>query len=426
MEISDLYRIFTEYPVICTDSRNIIPDSIFFALKGNNFDGNKYVEQALLKGCAYAVSDDISNAELDGCIVVENVLQTLSELAKYHRNSLNVHVLAITGTNGKTTTKELVGAVLSKRYKTVCTMGNQNNHIGVPLSLLSMPADTEIAVIETGANHCGEIAALCEIACPNSGIITNIGKAHIEGFGSAEGVRKAKSELYNYLEKHRGTIFYNSDDETLTTMAEKTSNTVLVPYGAKAMDVETASGTFLAFGANRLSLNVQTSLVGEYNLNNALAAVAVGLYFDVSVEDIADALAAFKPENNRSQLIETSKNTVIMDAYNANPSSMEAALTNFAKLDKPNKLLILGDMLELGTEAHSEHKKIIELTQKLGFENIIFVGSNFYELKDKSISIHFSDSIEARKYLSNNNISVHTILVKGSRGIGLEKLLAEL
>lgn len=426
METSELYEIYTEYPVICTDSRNIIPDSIFFALKGNNFDGNKYVEQALKSGCAYAVSDAESNSALDGCIIVENVLQTLSDLARYHRNSLNVHVLAITGTNGKTTTKELVGATLSKKYKTVCTKGNLNNHIGVPLTLLSMPADTEIAIIETGANHCGEIAALCEIACPNSGIITNIGKAHLEGFGSEEGVRKAKGELYAYLEKHRGTIFYNSDDGTLKTMAEKTANTVLVPYGAKIMGVETETGTFLAFAANSLEMKIQTALVGQYNLNNALAAMAVGLHFDVPAANIVEALSSYKPENNRSQLVETSKNTVIMDAYNANPSSMEAALRNFATLDKPNKLLITGDMLELGSETHEEHKKIIELTKQLGFENVIFVGSSFYDFRDSSTAIHFRNSVETRKYLSEKNISAQTILIKGSRGIGLETLLAEL
>ncbi|MDR3245724.1 MAG: UDP-N-acetylmuramoyl-tripeptide--D-alanyl-D-alanine ligase [Prevotellaceae bacterium] len=431
MNIKELYSIFRDYPVICTDSRNIIPDSVFFALKGGNFDGNKFVKQSLDSGCAFAVSDNPDNEGIDGCIIVENVLKTLQDLARYHRKELNIPVLAITGTNGKTTTKELVNAVLSKKYRTEYTRGNLNNHIGAPLTLLNINAKTEIAIVEMGANHIGEIATLCEIVNPDFGLVTNIGKAHLEGFGSEEGVRKTKGELYDYIEKNRGVIFYNSDDTTLKTMAEKTQKTRLAGYGKTAMGakiIEKTTDSLLAFSTAEPDLAVHTGLVGDYNLNNALAAIAVGRYFDVPSTDIISALEEYKPDNNRSQLVKTATNTVVMDAYNANPSSMEAAISNFAKLNDGDKFLILGDMLELGRDSFVEHKRITDIVKNYGLwktGKIILIGDIFNQLKERTAAGFISVN-EAAEYLKNQHIESHTILVKGSRGIGLEKLLKHL
>ncbi|MDR1592906.1 MAG: UDP-N-acetylmuramoyl-tripeptide--D-alanyl-D-alanine ligase [Prevotellaceae bacterium] len=426
MNIKELYAIFRDYPVVCTDSRKILPDSIFFALKGENFDGNRFVKQALDSGCAFAVSDDPDNEGTDGCIIVENVLKTLHDLAEYHRLEFDIPVLAITGTNGKTTTKELINAVLSKKYTTIYTAGNFNNHIGAPLTLLNINEKTEIAIVEMGANHLGEIATLCEIAHPTIGLITNIGKAHLEGFGSEEGVRKAKGELYDYVEKSRGVIFYNSDDAILKTMAKTTQNTILVEYGKTIMDAKIDSDSFfLGFSTATPELTVKTCLAGEYNLNNTLAAIAAGKYFDVPDADIVAALAEYKPNINRSQLVKTASNTVIMDAYNANPSSMEAAINNFARLDAENKLLILGDMLELGNDSLAEHRRITEIIKSHGLwkkGKVILIGHTF-SLLNEEVALSFPTGSEVEEYLKTQNINSHLILVKGSRGIGLETLL---
>jgi UDP-N-acetylmuramoyl-tripeptide--D-alanyl-D-alanine ligase len=395
-------------------------------LKGNNFDGNKFVKRSLESGCAFAVSDNIENEGIHGCIIVENVLKTLQDLAEYHRTEFEIPVLAITGTNGKTTTKELVNAVLSKKYRTIYTEGNLNNHIGLPLTLLKINQDTEIAIVEMGANHAGEIERLCEIARPGMGIVTNIGKAHLEGFGSEEGIRKAKGELYDYIEKNRGVIFYNSDDLTLSAMAEGTQGTTLVKYGKTVMKATIVNnGALLGLSTLEPDLIVNTCLVGEYNLNNALAAIAVAGRFDVPNEDIMSALTEYKPTANRSQLVKTLNNTVIMDAYNANPSSMEVAINNFAKLDAENKLLILGDMLELGNDSLEEHRRIMNIIThhslwKKG--EIILIGSMFSQLKDE-IALYFANSNEAGEYLKNRHIKSCTVLVKGSRGTALEILL---
>jgi UDP-N-acetylmuramoyl-tripeptide--D-alanyl-D-alanine ligase len=429
VDIKELYAIFRDYPSVCTDSRNIIPDSIFFALKGENFDGNRFVKYSLESGCAFAVSDSLDNEGIPGCIIVENVLKTLQDLAEYHRMEFNIPVLAITGTNGKTTTKELVNAVLSEKYRTVCTAGNLNNHIGLPLTLLNINENTEIVIVEMGANHPGEIAVLCRIANPGFGLITNIGKAHLEGFGSEEGIRRTKGELYDCLENNRGVIFYNSDDATLRTMAEKTQRTTLVKYGKAVMGAKTVmDNSLLGFSTVEPDLFVKTSLVGEYNLNNALAAIAVGKYFDVSEADIVAALTRYKPTANRSQLIKTATNTVIMDAYNANPSSMEAAIGNFAKLEVENKMLILGDMLELGDDSLAEHRRITEIVKKQGLwkaGKVILIGNIFSRLKDDA-AVCFPSKSEAVEYIAKQNINSHLILLKGSRGIGLETLLKEL
>ncbi|MDR1130593.1 MAG: UDP-N-acetylmuramoyl-tripeptide--D-alanyl-D-alanine ligase, partial [Prevotellaceae bacterium] len=419
MNIKELHSIFRDYPLACTDSRNIIPDSIFFALKGGNFDGNKFVKQSLDSGCAFAVSDDAGNEGIHGCIVVDNVLKTLQELAEYHRTEFEIPVLAITGTNGKTTTKELVNAVLSAKYQTVCTEGNLNNHIGLPLTLLKIREHTEIAIVEMGANHAGEIATLCEIAHPGMGLVTNIGKAHLEGFGSEEGIRKTKGELYDYLEKNRGVIFYNSDDQTLCAMAEKTQGTTLVKYGKTLMDARIESkDSLLGFSTAEPKMSVNTCLAGEYNLNNALAAIAVGRHFDVPAEDTVSALREYKPTANRSQLVKTSNNTVIMDAYNANPSSMEVAISNFAKLEAENKLLILGDMLELGADSLAEHGRIIDIIKHCGLwkkGKLILIGRMFNQLKEDT-ALYFQDRNEAEEYFKNQHIKSCMILVKGSRG----------
>ncbi|MDR2027813.1 MAG: UDP-N-acetylmuramoyl-tripeptide--D-alanyl-D-alanine ligase [Prevotellaceae bacterium] len=427
MDIKELHAIFRDCSAVCTDSRNIIPDSIFFALKGENFDGNRFVKQSLDAGCAFAVSDSIDNEGIHGCITVENVLKTLQDLAEYHRMQFDIPVLAITGTNGKTTTKELVNAVLSKKYETVSTRGNLNNHIGTPLTLLNINENTEIAIVETGANHPCEIAALCEIVHPGFGLITNIGKAHLEGFGSEEGVKKTKGELYDYLEKNRGVIFYNPDDATVKTMAEKTQGTILVKYGKTVMGATAGrNDSFLNFSTSEPDLTVNTSLVGEYNLNNALAAISVGKYFDVPDMDIVSALTEYKPTANRSQLVKTSSNTVIMDAYNANPSSMEAAINNFACLDAKNKLLILGDMLELGSDSLKEHRRITDIIKNCNLwnkEKVILIGDMFGRLKDGDTAIYFTSKSEAEQYLKNQTVKSHLILIKASRGTGLEILL---
>jgi UDP-N-acetylmuramoyl-tripeptide--D-alanyl-D-alanine ligase len=423
MNINELYSIFTAYPLVCTDSRRILPDSIFFALKGDRFDGNRYVKQSLTEGCVYAVSSDPANAALDGCIVVDDVEATLGELARMYRDETNVPLLAVTGTNGKTTTKELIGAVLSARFRTHCTAGNLNNHIGVPLTLLSMPRNTEIAVVELGASHPGEIAALCRVARPNFGLVTNIGKAHLEGFGSEDGVRKTKGELFDFLAGNRGGIFYNADDTSVTGMARAAEGASLHPYGAGIYGATPGDGFTLEFTLRDPAMKAVTRLAGNYNLNNALAAVAIGLHFGVPVADITAALERYTPNNNRSQIIETAANTLVADAYNANPSSTEAALRAFAALDRPNKTLILGDMLELGNSALDEHRRILQLALDLGFDDILLAGSIFYRLREGSPAQHFANTAELRLHLALNPLTSRTVLLKGSRGTGLETLI---
>jgi UDP-N-acetylmuramoyl-tripeptide--D-alanyl-D-alanine ligase len=426
MDIKELHSVFDSCSAVCTDSRNIIPDSMFFALKGDNFDGNSFVRKALEEGCAFAVSDDPANDGIHGCILVDNVLKTLQDLAEYHRMEFNIPVVAITGTNGKTTTKELVNAVLSGMYRTVCTEGNLNNHIGVPLTLLKITRDAEIVIVEMGANHPGEIAGLCRIAHPDKAIVTNIGKAHLEGFVSPEGVRKAKGELFDFVEKNRGVIFYNSDDSTVSEMAEATRGTTLVKYGKTAAGAKIDdSSMLLRFSTLEPEMSVDTALAGEYNLNNALAAIAVGRYFGVSAVDVAEALTMFRPADNRSQLIKTAQNTVILDAYNANPSSMEAAICNFGKLDAKNKMLILGDMLELGEAAVDEHKKIVEILKRCNLwekGRVVLVGQVFGQLGG-DVALCFGNRLEACKFFEKQPPREKTVLVKGSRGTGLEILL---
>ena len=437
MNTSALYDIFLKYPHICTDSRKASEDSIFFALKGENNDGNQYAGQALQK-CPYAVVDNKDYAVNDRCILVEDVLDTLQKLAAYHRKRLGVPILAITGTNGKTTTKELVARVLSKKYKVFYTQGNLNNHIGVPLSLLSIDKTHEFAVIEMGASHKSEIAALCKIAAPDFGIITNVGRAHLEGFGSFEGVKAAKAELYKYLHDNDGMAFVNYDNEILEDMNPPHN---IIYYGTKTFThcqgTLLNSPIFMSFKwapsdeviADELQTNeecytINTHLIGSYNFENALAAVSVGYNFGISPCDIKAAIEEYVPQNSRSQMLKTEKgNTLLLDCYNANPSSMEAAIDNFAKIDMPNKVLIIGDMLELGSASQREHSVTIGQIRKLGFKNVYLVGQAFCSCNDANEFHSFNNSEECCKYLETANITNATILIKGSHGMHMEKVV---
>jgi len=399
--MNQLYSIYLKHQLICIDSRNIKKNAIFFALKGDNFNGNKYAQEAIDKGCAYAVIDENKYEKNEKFVLVENVLETLQNLAHHHRKQLKIPVIGITGTNGKTTTKELIKDVLNKKYKTYATQGNLNNHIGVPLSVLSITRDIEIAIIEMGANHIGEIIALCKIAQPNHGLITNIGKAHLEGFGSFEGVITAKKELYNYLKQNNGIAFVNSDNLLLMKLSN-TQNRITYKTQKEA---------------------INTQLIGKHNLENILAAICVGHYFKVKESDIEQAIENYQPADNRSQIIKTKKNTVLLDAYNANPMNMEAVINHFAQMKAENKVVILGDMLELGSYSLQEHQAVTELLKKQNFNRVILVGDNFSKVKNNINCKHFADAGIASNWLKHQNIKDAFILIKGSRGIELEKLM---
>ena len=426
MEIKELYEIYKAHPVVTTDSRNCPEGSIFFALKGETFDGNKFAVSAIEKGCAYAVVDDKTIVHPQA-IVVDNVLNTLQQLARYHREQLGIPVVGITGTNGKTTTKELVAAVLSKKYRVQYTQGNFNNHIGVPLTLLSIKPDCEIAVVEMGANHPGEIRDLAALALPTCGLITNVGKAHLEGFGSLEGVINTKKELYDNLAERGGHVFVNVANTLLMNVLNTKSYTT---YSANADIQADVNGRLLCcapyveFEWNGVEL--KTNFVGAYNLDNMLAAIAVGLHFGVAEEDICAAMSNYMPANNRSQLTKTERNTVIVDAYNANPTSMLAAIDNFDIMEGENKMAILGDMLELGEQSEVEHQNIVRRLMESKIEKIILVGGEFAKASDKldidsRFSIFNSRSAELESQLSILNSQL--ILLKGSNGIGLYKLI---
>lgn len=427
MNIEKLYSIFLNYPVVTTDSRNIPTDSIFFALKGDTFNGNAFAKEALNKGAAFAVIDEPEYAIDNRFIVVDDVLQCLQQLARYHRDKLGLKILAITGTNGKTTTKELVAAVLSRKFKVNFTQGNLNNHIGVPLTLLSMNKETEIGVVEMGANHPGEIDALCQIANPDFGIITNIGKAHLEGFGSFEGVIKTKSELYNFLKQKKAKCFINADNSILIKQAEGLEQ---IQYGHSTsyfMAGELAStDNYLVVKALFQPgwLYLKSKLVGDYNFENLLAAACVGKYFEIDPLKIQAALVDYTPSNNRSQLIKTEKNTIIMDAYNANPTSMMAALVNFANIKDESKCLILGDMLELGEVSDAEHQKIVDFIEEQNFSEVFLVGPRFGNTTNIKEKKKFDQVELLSNYLKTQPIENKLVLIKGSRGIHLEKILA--
>lgn len=420
-----LFQHFKKYPYISTDSRKVMSGSIFFALKGENFDGNTYANDALDKGAAYAVIDNPKVYRDEFTLLVPDVLKALQSLAVMHRNSLNIPIIGITGSNGKTTTKELMAMTLGMRYPVLATSGNLNNHIGVPLTLLSIEPVHKIAIVEMGANHIGEIAHLCQMARPTHGVITNIGKAHLEGFGGPEGVIKAKKELYDYLRGNGGTVFVNMDDPLLMQLSE---NMQRITYGSD----ESASfqGITNTGEANGLRINlkdnelIQTQLVGNYNFPNVMAALAIALHFRVNRSQAIEALAAYEPRMNRSQMMRTEHNLVLLDAYNANPSSMEAALHHFSNITGQQKVLLLGDMFELGVSAAAEHKRILELAMTLHVEQIYTAGPLFLEAAQGLPKIKsFKNTTLLQHELEVDKLKNKTILIKGSRGMKMEQLL---
>jgi UDP-N-acetylmuramoyl-tripeptide--D-alanyl-D-alanine ligase len=423
MKTEDLYKIYLQYPSVQTDTRKLKEGALFFALKGPNFNANEFAQKAIDAGAAYAIIDDDQYAIEGKTILVNDVLTSLQQLAKYHRQQFNIPFIAITGSNGKTTTKELVHAVLSSTFKTYTTEGNLNNHIGVPLTVLKIKQDAEIAVIEMGANHLREIASYCEIALPTHGLITNCGKAHLEGFGSEEGVRKGKGELYDHLRANKGTAFVMWDYPYLREMSAGIPN--IYTYGTTDANIignAQPSGQYLEVNFNKgFNELIRTNLVGGYNLPNVLAAVAVGKYFNVEETKIKTAIETYSPTNSRSQLMQKASNKIILDAYNANPSSMKAAIENFVKADGTEKILALGAMAELGTDSLKEHKDIIKEIDKHQWKDVILVGGDF--MKVDHTYRKFNSAIEVGEWLQNIKPQNSFFLIKGSRSMQMEKLL---
>lgn len=424
-----LLKLIGEGHSVITDSRQIKPGCIFLALKGESFDGNTFALQALENGAQVAVIDNPKYVKNSQTLLVPDVLETLQKLANEWRKKFKIPIIGITGTNGKTTTKELVREVVAMKYKTHATSGNFNNHIGVPLTLLSMPADSQVAIIEMGANHLNEIAELCEIALPNLGIITNVGKAHLEGFGSFEGIVETKTGLYRSIKCRDGVVFVNSDNNLLIL---KSGLQRRVTYGQRSNAdfrgkiLDSPSFLRLSYISENKEWVLQTKLVGNYNFDNVMAAITVGKYLNVADELIKEAIEHYQPSNNRSQWIESANNQIIMDAYNANPSSMNVALENFRSLSANNKAVILGDMLELGEYSEEEHQKVIEMIETMNLAQAILIGPVFKSVcKSSSIQL-FNNSDEAKVWLLNHKISESLILLKGSRGIKLEKVLETL
>jgi UDP-N-acetylmuramoyl-tripeptide--D-alanyl-D-alanine ligase len=424
-----LYQLYLTHPIICTDTRTISEGCLFFALKGENFDANTFAEQAIAQGAAYAIIDKEAYAQQERCLLVENVLTVLQDLARHHRQQLNIPVIGLTGSNGKTTTKELIRAVLAERYQTFATKGNLNNHIGVPLSILSMQKGVEIAVIEMGANHQKEIEFLCEIAQPTHGMITNVGMAHLDGFGGFEGVKKGKAELYAYLKAQHGFAFINRNNPYLLEMSTAANLNKVVYYGTEKTDAISGvlqhSDPFIEFEwtGKGESHQAKANLTGIYNFENILAAICIGQFFELSPQEINNGLANYFPTNNRSQLTKTEHNTVICDFYNANPSSMTAALGNLNALSAKQKTAIVGDMFELGEEAPLQHQKVIELAMSYDLQSRIFIGKDFFAFKAEFDGIFFETPAEAAAYLTENPVRDQLILLKGSRGMALERLL---
>ena len=419
--IEELYKLYLRSRTVTTDSRRITPGCLFFAFKGETFDGNTFAPQALEQGAAACIVSDARYRVDDRCFVTDDVLATLQALARMHRSHLTIPVIGITGTNGKTTTKELVHAVLSRRYRTSATAGNLNNHLGVPLTLLGIPADAEIAIVEMGANHPGEIAALCDIAQPDYGLVTNIGRAHLEGFGGFEGVVRTKTELYRHLDSLGGTLFVNADDQLLTAEAAKLTHLrQTIGYGdsndadckGHLRDAAPYLALYIESGDNVYS--IQTQLIGGYNLPNALAAAAVGQHFKVDMFDIKEALEQYQPSNNRSQYKKTGRNELLLDCYNANPSSMKVAVESFKNMKADHKIAIIGGMHELGAAEREEHRKLVEALDGCGLERCLLVGHEFEGLALPHSMTLFSDTDAVRDYLRAHTIEGATVLVKGS------------
>ncbi len=422
--IANLHSLFLECSSVSTDTRKIEKNSLFVALKGDNFDANTFAKEALEKGAKYVVIDNPTYLIDNRTLQVKDSLVALQELAKYHRTFLGLPIIALTGSNGKTTTKELIHAVLSKKYNTLATIGNLNNHIGVPLTLLRFTKETEIGIVEMGANHQKEIEFLCQIAQPDYGYITNFGKAHLEGFGGVEGVIKGKSEMYDYLRDNNKIVFVNLDD---SIQKEKSTNIKRFSFSLNDSTADVKISTIEANPMVKIIFNnqtIQSHLIGIYNANNINAAITIGNYFKVSDELIKEAIENYIPENNRSQLILKNGNEIILDAYNANPSSMAAAIANFIQLEKKNKIAILGDMFELGEESHNEHEKIVDLLINETSISTYFIGKDFYANQTSNTHLKFFENFEnfaafLKTNLPNNNL----LLIKGSRGMALEKTL---
>jgi len=424
MELNQIHHLFLESSGTSTDTRNIKQNSLFFALKGDNFNGNTFAHQALKRGARYAIIDEAVQPTDERFILVTDVLETLQALARFHREQLGLSIIALTGSNGKTTTKELIHAVLKPHFKTVATVGNLNNHIGVPLTLLSMTTDTQIGIVEMGANHAKEIAFLCEIAQPNMGYITNFGKAHLEGFGSEEGVVNAKSELYDYLKAHSGLIILNSDDaKQVSQVGTYDSTYTFSETSETAVNVKlTDTQPFLSVTFKESI--IKTNLIGVYNFHNIAAALTIGVYHKLTSLQLKEGIEAYVPANNRSQIIQQNSNEILLDAYNANPSSMEVALENFKGIQNQNKLAILGDMFELGTASAKEHLEVINKGVLAKNCTFYFVGSHFFEQNKAHPNIKFFETFhDLQLHLENITISNTSILVKGSRGMALEQVL---
>ncbi len=426
MQTEQLYKIYKEFPSVQTDTRKLKEGDIFFALKGDNFNGNAFAEKAIEAGAAYAVIDEEAYSIFGKTVLVPDVLTALQDLAKHHRQQFTIPFLAITGSNGKTTTKELIHAVLSTSFTTYTTEGNLNNHIGVPLTILKIKEDAEMAVIEMGANHQQEIASYCTYALPTHGLITNCGKAHLEGFGGEEGVRKGKGELFDHLRANNGTAFVMWDYAYLHSMSAGIP--AIIKYGTANADVEgiaIKSEPFLHVGVTKGAEtgSIHTQLVGDYNLPNILAAVAVGKHFKVDDMKIKSAIEQYAPSNSRSQLIEKGTTKIILDAYNANPSSMKLAIENFARIQADKKILLLGAMAELGDESMDEHQSIIDLLQAYNWQNVVLVGGDFRKLEHPFLS--FANALEAKEWLQQQDLSNTHLLVKGSRSMKMETVIQD-
>lgn len=424
LEIAALYELYLKHPIVETDTRKLQAGCLFFALKGDRFNGNLFAQQALDAGAAYAVVDEVQNYADERLIFVTDVLETLQALATFHRNQFSIPILGITGSNGKTTTKELITAVLKTQYRTHATVGNLNNHIGVPLTLLRMPLDTEIGIIEMGANHLQEIEGYCKIAQPTHAIITNCGKAHLEGFGSEEGVRKGKGELYDFIREHQGTIYRNSDLAYLEPMANGIDKQITYGQGnATYIGKIISEDVFLKIAVltSRLEASISTQLTGDFNFPNVMAAIAIGANFQIGIDKIKQAIENYSPDNSRSQLIKQGSNTILLDAYNANPSSMQVAIQNFMNTALPNKCVWIGAMKELGIESANEHQALVNFIQQHPWQQVLFVGNEFKEWKGDAL--WFENSTEAAAYIAQHLPEHSSILIKGSRGSRMERLL---
>lgn len=424
MTIQNIHNLFLKCSTVSIDTRKIEPNSFFVAIKGERYDANTFAKEALQKGASYVIIDNENYSIDDRTILVEDSLKTLQALAKFHRNFLNIPIIALTGSNGKTTTKELINVVLSKKFNTRATIGNLNNHIGVPLTLLSFNQETQIGIVEMGANHQKEIEFLCEIAQPDYGYITNFGKAHLEGFGGVEGVIKGKSEMYTYLKAFRKQVFVNIDDEI---QKSKTTDFNRITFSEKDKNANVFIESITAnpfVKIKTLGIEINSHLIGLYNANNINAAITIGHHFEVLTSDIKDAIESYIPENNRSQLLTKATNEIVLDAYNANPSSMLVALENFIQLDKNNKCVIIGDMYELGEESLNEHRGIVNYLNKNSDFECHFVGKDFFANSIQKEDFHFYNTFEDfSKYLSSVKLEHKTILIKGSRGMALERIL---